>query len=452
MYNNFAPRKNFACAAAVCGRQQLPQQAYYFKDGFIMSAYIDEIKKKISQIVRFPSYQQPAENGMPFGEPAAEALKYFLSLAKNMGFETHNYDNYAGEVIYGEGEEFAVLAHLDVVPAGSGWTREPFGGEIDNEAGRIWGRGTMDDKGPAIIMLYCLKALKDEDFVPSRKIKLIVGCNEETGWACIDHYNKVAHMPDEGISPDADFPVIYAEKGILHVKFTFTVKGKFAELKGGERANMVCDLCTVSADTSYGNPADYGLFLEGGKVVSRGKSAHGSTPSEGLNAIEPILRYLKLDGMAELLFNVQFGLKGLKDETGELTFSPDMIKSCGDEVNVTCDIRYPATMTEEQILSKISGYGIPYKIEHSQAPLYGDKDGFLVKTLCDVYNEVCGTNAQPIAIGGGTYARALKHGAAFGPEEAGEESTIHQADEYITFEKIEKCFKLYKLALERLTK
>ncbi len=452
MYNNFAPRKNFACAAAVCGRQQLPQQAYYFKDGFIMSAYIDEIKKKISQIVRFPSYQQPAENGMPFGEPAAEALKYFLSLAKNMGFETHNYDNYAGEVIYGEGEEFAVLAHLDVVPAGSGWTREPFGGEIDNEAGRIWGRGTMDDKGPAIIMLYCLKALKDEGFVPSRKIKLIVGCNEETGWACIDHYNKVAHMPDEGISPDADFPVIYAEKGILHVKFTFTVKGKFAELKGGERANMVCDLCTVSADASYGNPADYGLFLEGGKVVSRGKSAHGSTPSEGLNAIEPMLRYLKLDGMAELLFNVQFGLKGLKDETGELTFSPDMIKSCGDEVNVTCDIRYPATMTEEQILSKISGYGIPYKIEHSQAPLYGDKDGFLVKTLCDVYNEVCGTNAQPIAIGGGTYARALKHGAAFGPEEAGEESTIHQADEYITFEKIEKCFKLYKLALERLTK
>lgn len=417
-----------------------------------MSAYIDEIKKKISQIVRFPSYQQPAENGMPFGEPAAEALKYFLSLAKNMGFETHNYDNYAGEVIYGEGEEFAVLAHLDVVPAGSGWTREPFGGEIDNEAGRIWGRGTMDDKGPAIIMLYCLKALKDEGFVPSRKIKLIVGCNEETGWACIDHYNKVAHMPDEGISPDADFPVIYAEKGILHVKFTFTVKGKFAELKGGERANMVCDLCTVSADASYGNPADYGLFLEGGKVVSRGKSAHGSTPSEGLNAIEPMLRYLKLDGMAELLFNVQFGLKGLKDETGELTFSPDMIKSCGDEVNVTCDIRYPATMTEEQILSKISGYGIPYKIEHSQAPLYGDKDGFLVKTLCDVYNEVCGTNAQPIAIGGGTYARALKHGAAFGPEEAGEESTIHQADEYITFEKIEKCFKLYKLALERLTK
>ena len=423
------------------------------KGRFKMSVYTDEIKKKISQIVRFPSYQQPAENGMPFGVPAAEALSYFLGLAKTMGFETHNYDNYAGEVIFGEGEEFAVLAHLDVVPAGSGWTHEPFGGEIDKENARIWGRGTMDDKGPAIIMLYCLKALKDEGFKPNRKIKLILGCNEETGWACMDHYKKVAHMPEEGISPDADFPVIYAEKGILHIKLKFTVKGaKFAELTGGERANMVCDLCTASADASFGDPEKFGLKLEGGKVVSRGKSAHGSTPDEGVNAIEPMLRYLKLDGIADLLFKDKLSLAELEDETGKLTLSPDVIKSAGDEIYITCDIRYPATYDEKFILSKISGYGIPYEVMHSQAPLYGEKDGFLVKTLCEVYNEVCGTDVQPIAIGGGTYARALKRGAAFGPEEAGEESTIHQANEYITFEKIEKCFKIYKLALERLTK
>ena len=269
----------------------------------------------------------------------------------------------------------------------------------------------------------------------------------------MDHYKKVAHMPEEGISPDADFPVIYAEKGILHLRLKFTVKGaRFAELAGGERANMVCDYCSASADASYGDPAEYGLTLEGGKVVSRGKSAHGSTPDEGVNAILPMLKYLKLDGIAELLFDKKLGLKGLKDETGELTLSPDVIKSVGDEVYITCDIRYPATYAEKDILAKVSGYGIAYEILHSQAPLYGEKDGFLVKTLCDVYNEVCGTQMQPIAIGGGTYARALKRGAAFGPEEAGEESTIHQANEYITFEKIEKCFSIYKLALERLTK
>lgn len=418
-----------------------------------MSQYTEEIKKKISQIVRFPSYRQPAESGMPFGAPAAEALKYFLGVANNMGFETHNYDNYAGEVIFGEGEEFGILAHLDVVPAGGGWKHEPFGGEIDAENGRIWGRGTMDDKGPAVIALYALKALKDEGFVPARRIKLILGCNEETGWACMDHYMKVAHMPDEGFSPDADFPVIYAEKGILHIKLEFDVtNGRFASLAGGELANMVCDCCSASADASYGDPAAYGLTIEGGKVISRGVSAHGSAPDSGVNAMLPMLRYLKLDDIADLLFVRKLGLDGLEDETGKLTLSPDVIRQSGHTLFITCDIRYPATMREEDILAKIDGCGVEYTVVNSQKPLYGEKDSFLISTLCSVYNEVTGKDMKPIAIGGGTYARALKHGAAFGPEEEGEESTIHRADEYITFEKIEKCFKIYKLAIERLTR
>ncbi len=417
-----------------------------------MASYTDDIKKKISQIVRFPSYQQPAESGKPFGAPAAEALTYFLSLATRMGFETHNYDNYAGEVIFGEGEEFAVLVHLDVVPAGSGWAHDPFGGEIDEVNGRIWGRGTMDDKGPAIIALYALKALKDEGFTPRRKIKLIAGCNEESGWACIEHYKKVTHMPEEGFSPDADFPVIYAEKGILHVKFEFDAGGgRFAELKGGERANMVCDLCTASADASYGDPSEYGLTLEGGRAISRGVSAHGSAPEEGKNAIEPMLRYLKLNDIADLLFETKFGLGTLEDETGRLTFSPNVIKQSGGKLYVTCDIRYPSSYDESHITDIIKEHGIPFEITNSQAPLRGDKDSPLVKTLCGVYNEVTGKELEPIAIGGGTYARALKRGAGFGPEEPGEDSTIHRADEYITFEKIEKCFKIYKLAIMRLT-
>ncbi len=419
----------------------------------MMSQYSEDIKKKISQIVRFPSYRQPAESGMPFGAPAAEALKYLLGVANNMGFETHNYDNYAGEVIFGEGEEFGILAHLDVVPAGGGWTHEPFGGEIDIENGRIWGRGTVDDKGPAVIVLYALKALKDEGFKPARKIKLILGCNEESGWACIDHYSKVAHMPEEGFSPDADFPVIYAEKGILHVKLAFDVKeGRFASLAGGEFANMVCDCCSASADASYGAPSVYGLTIEDGKVVSRGVSAHGSTPESGINAIEPMLRYLKLDDIADLLFVNKLGLDGLEDETGKLTLSPNLIKQSGYMLYVTCDIRYPATMSEEDILAKIAQCGIEYTVVNSQKPLYGEKDSFLISTLCSVYNEVSGKDMKPVAVGGGTYARALKRGAAFGPGEEGEESTIHRADEYITFEKIERCFKIYKLAIERLTR
>lgn len=418
-----------------------------------MNAYFDDIVKNLSQLIKFDSSQAPALEGKPFGEGCAKCLEYFLSLAEFLGFKTKNYDNYVGEVEFGSGEGFAVLAHLDVVPAGNGWTHDPFGGEVDRENGKIWGRGAMDDKGPAMIALYALKALKDEGFKPSKKIKLILGCNEETGWACIDHYNEVATMPDTGISPDADFPVIYAEKGIAHIKLEFCAKNAlFTGLKGGDRANMVCDYCEVNAPYKRETAEALGLSLEDGKIISRGKSAHGSTPEKGVNAIANMLDYLGLVEMKRLLFVDKFGLDKLEDETGWLTFSPDLIEQKDGKIYVTCDVRYPATYKLEDVLVPIEAANIPFELQHCQAPLYNDKEGELVRTLCDVYNEVTGKNVQPIAIGGGTYARALKCGAAFGPEEEGEECTIHQANEYITFEKIEKCFNIYKLALQRLTK
>lgn len=416
-----------------------------------MIEYFDDIVKNLSQIIRFDSYQTAAEKDKPFGDGCAKCLEYFLSLADYLGFETVNYDNYAGEVRFGSGEDFAVLAHLDVVPAGSGWTHEPFGGEVDRKNNRIWGRGAMDDKGPAIIALYAMKALKDSGFKPAKTIKLIVGCNEETGWACIDHYNKVAKMPETGFSPDADFPVIYAEKGIAHIKLAFPAENAtFRGLKGGDRANMVCDYCEAYAPEKSALLEQLGLEYAADKVISRGKSAHGSTPEKGVNAIEKMLDYLGLNEMCRLLFFEKFGLGDMEDETGKLTFSPNVIEQKGGKIYVTCDIRYPASYKFSDVTERIEKYGVPFEIEHAQAPLYHDRNGELVTTLLNVYREVTGKDARPVAIGGGTYARALKYGVAFGPEEEGEESTIHQPDEYITFEKIEKCFKIYKLALERL--
>lgn len=402
-----------------------------------MTEIFEDILRDISGIVKINSAEGEPEEGAPFGIGAKQALEYYLNLAKKFGFETRDFDGYASEVVWGEGEEFAILAHLDVVPAGGGWTHAPFGGEIDYENRRVWGRGTMDDKGPAVITLYALKSLKDGGFLPDRKIKLILGCNEESGWKCIDYYKSHAHMPDEGISPDADFPVIYAEKGILQLRLEFEAAGDY-EICGGERPNMVCDLCRVKKD---------GVLRE-----FRGKSAHGSTPEKGVNAILPALKFLGLDFIERMLFGDGFGLNALADETGRLTFSPNIICRDGDKIYVTADVRYPATMDRESVLSRIEKAGIPYSVLHEQPPLFNDKNGKLITTLCQVYNEVTGKNCKPIAIGGGTYARALKNGAAFGPEEAGEENTIHQANEYITFEKIDRCFKIYKLAIERLTK
>lgn len=417
-----------------------------FFRGIFMNKYFNDILSDISACVKFKSVQTEPIKGMPFGKGCAACLDYFLSLARSFGFETVNYDNYAGEVIFGEGEEFAVLAHLDVVPEGNGWNTDPFGGVIDYDNKKIWGRGTTDDKGPAVIILYCLKALKDEGFKPRKKIKLILGCNEESGWACMRYYKQHAVMPEYGFTPDSDFPVIYAEKGILHVKLKFPPSTDFSCLRGGVAANMVCEYCEVNAERDDEKLKLYNLTYEDGKVKSFGKSAHGSTPEFGINAISPVLKYLGLNDIHMALFG-DAPYKHFKDVTGKLSFSPDIIEQTEDGIFVTCDIRYPSTYKDEQVLELLP---CPYEVISHQPPLFNDKQGEFITTLCGVYNEVCHTSLQPIAIGGGTYARALKCGAAFGPQELDENCCIHDKNEFITFEKIEKCFKIYKLALERL--
>ncbi len=420
-----------------------------------MEKYLNDTVKTIQELIRIDSTNQPAEEGMPFGKGAARALQAFLSCAAAMGFETRNYDNYVGEVLFGEGEPFAILAHLDVVPAGSGWTHAPFGGEIEN--GKLYGRGAMDDKGPAVVCLYALKALKDEGFQPRKTIKLIVGCNEECGWGCIDHYKQCAEMPKVGFTPDADFPVIYAEKGILHVKFYFPVENApFTALYGGKGVNMVCDEAFAQCDKTEGAER-YSLRVEDGLLVSRGVSAHGSTPEKGKNALEPLFAYFArtnedMRRAHEILFEDIFGLKNFADETGRLTMSPD-IANYGDGILSVCvDIRYPATLPLQAVLDVLNKTGVRYEEIHHQSALFNPKDSFLIQTLQRVYNEATGERAEPIAIGGGTYARALECGAGFGPQLCGEPVTIHQKDEYISIPHVKFLLNLYRRAVEELTK
>ena len=419
-----------------------------------MKNYLDQAVKAISESIKFDSSLSEPLEGAPFGKGAADCLAHFLNLAKSLGFETANYDGYIGEVTFGEGkEEFAILAHLDVVPAGSGWTKPPFRGLVEN--GRIWGRGAMDDKGPAVAALFALKKLKDEGFVPKKKIKLILGLNEECGWKCIEHYNKVAHMPDEGFSPDANFPVIYAEKGILHIRADFPVeKNLFSSFKGGERINMVCDCCEAiplfPADPQKAKRL--GLEIADGKLISKGKSAHGSTPEEGVNAILPMLEYFGLQRILDCLFEDIYELKALKDETGNLTLSPDVISYKDGVLSVLVDIRYPATLPLSAVTEKLDRFGVKIETVSFQKPLFLDKNNFLVKTLQKVYDDYTGEKHEPIAIGGGTYARALKCGVAFGPEIEGEEVTIHQINEYITIDRVKLMLEIYSEAVRQLTK
>ena len=439
----------------------------------IMDAYFDEIVASTVKAIQFDTSMRPAEDNYPFGKETADCLAWFLGLAESFGFQTHNYDNYIGEVVFGSGEDFAVLAHLDVVPAGSGWKYPPFGGVINDDisAGgvtgkKIWGRGTMDDKTPAIVCLYALKALKDSGFTPKRTIKLIVGCNEEAGWKCIEHYNQVAVMPNEGFTPDANFPVIYAEKGIYHFEASFPIKNSpFYQLKAGERVNMVCDYAealitrkTAEALVNYQNPI-FGTTLSYDNstniLKAYGKSAHGSTPDKGANALQAMLYFFAqinedCKKAYDALFTDIYGLKDLEDETGKLTLSPDIAVFEDGVLKISCDTRFPATLALQTVQEKLSALDI--QTLNYQAPLYNDPNGTLISTLTKVYNDATGKAETPIAIGGGTYARALKCGSAFGPEICGEEDTIHQPNEYVTFERIKLMSELYFNALKEISK
>lgn len=424
-----------------------------------MKDYLKETVDAISKIVQFDSScQKPAPNA-PFGQENYDCLCSFLDKAQDMGFETHNYEGYAGEVIYGDAEEeFAVLAHLDVVPASGEWKYPPFGGVIAED--KIWGRGTMDDKGPAVCCLYAMKMLKDEGIKPAKKIKLIVGCNEESGWACIKRYKELAHMPENGFSPDADFPVIVREKGILHVRMHFpfpTEERPFSFLKTHHTANMVPDRCYSVPVGKYDRARmkKYALQRQTPKLTAFGKSAHGSTPELGMNAIEPMLRYYAEENarcaeLVHILFEDPYGMKKVERDGEVLTMSPNVICLKRDGVQVTFDIRYPSAMSLKEVKELLAQYGVLYETLSHQAPLRVDPESELVRTLLAVYEDCTGVKAEPIGIGGGTYARALKHGVAFGPEMAGDEPTIHQPNEYISLDRVELLLKMYYEAIKRL--
>ncbi len=427
-----------------------------------MNGYFETIIEKIREIVKIKSVKTPAKPNMPFGEGVYKALEYALNLGEELGLKCYNYDNYVGEIVFGEGsdeEGLAILCHLDVVPEGDEekWTFPPYSATVNG--GYLYGRGVVDDKAPAILCLYALKELKDNGFIPSKKIKLILGCDEESGWACIDHYNKVAVMPKTGFSPDGDFPVIYAEKGILHIESEFKLSDKIIEISGGERVNMVCDYAYAKINNLTENEItvlkNNGVIVENNIVKAYGKSAHGSTPKMGENAIDKLLKSLTKIGVLDCsiynaLFNNYEILKDIKDQTGDITFSPNVIYSQGDKLKVKIDIRYPATYLKEQIIDLLNGF-LNYKILSFQAPIMCDKNGDLVKSLVGIYNEEFLKGEDAIAIGGGTYARALKNGVAFGPSFL-DDNMCHVVDERMSITHLEKCYKVYLKAIKELSK
>ena len=455
---------------------------------------IDEMRDNIiattQELIRIKSVQDTPEEGKPFGKGVNKALEATLEIAKNMGFETGNIDGYAGYAEMGEGEEMlGILCHLDVVPEGSNWTYPPYAAEIHDD--KIYGRGSIDDKGPGVAALYAMKAVKDSDVILNKRVRIIFGTNEESGWGGMDYYLENAEVPDLGFSPDAEFPVIHAEKGIL----IFKLKEKFdnkdengkvtvKSIKGGNAPNMVPDHCEAELKGDFNEieeklnnflkDYDYDLSLEKKNdlilLKSEGVSAHGSMPADGQNAISQLMTFLSnLDlgdnDIADFIsfYNNKIGMEyygesigcGFEDDvSGKLIFNVGVIDLSTESGEITINIRYPVTNNAETVYT-----GMKEKLDENieleemqhKEPLYVEKDDPLVKNLMAVYRDIVGDEeSEPIAIGGGTYARAIEKAVAFGPLFPGQEELAHQKDEFIGIPDLIKNAKIYAGAIAAL--
>lgn len=464
-----------------------------------VSENFQEQMQTLKELVAIKSVAKESEEGnagdAPFGEGVDEAFHYMLDKGREMGFEPVNVDNYGGHIEFGEGREIMGIAvHLDCVPEGEGWDHDPFGcEEVD---GKIYGRGTNDDKGPAVAALYAMKALKDLGMQPDKRVRMILGLDEETNWIGLRYYLENEEAPDFGFTPDADFPVINGEKGIL----VFDVAKKFAKtnqaglefrsFRGGEAENMVAANARVivkadkkSEYDKIREKAKYFEELKGEEIVikpigksleltSKGVTAHGAHPELGKNAISIMMEFLGMldftsDDVSDFiefynkhigkeLNGESFGCRLQDDVSGETILNVGMIDMDTKSGRITVNIRFPVTAKEEDVYQGIdevcSKYNVGIVKKTSHAPLYISEDSEYVKKLMDAYRACTGDeDSQPIVIGGGTYAKAFDNCVAFGAKFPGGENVEHQKNEYIRKDEFLKMTQIYALAIRNCT-
>ncbi len=412
--------------------------------------------EKLATLISFKTEQGPAIDGKPFGEEIYRCLTWFNDLAKEFGFTVINYDNYMSEIVVGEGEELGIIGHLDVVPAGTGWNSDPY--TLTLKDGKYYARGIVDDKAPLLMCLFALKELKDNGVKFNKKIRLFAGCNEESGWEDVAYFNQNHTFPRWGFSPDGNFPVSYAEKGPNPTTFSFPFESKyFSEIKGGIVVNAVCDYAYAIGKIDLDLAKKHGLKVNGDKIESFGKSAHGSHPELGKNAILPLLRYVadcgeNIDGVIENLFEDKQGITKLGNETGYATLSPDLIKIENGKLVITCDFRVPAKMTTADFIPLFEKVGVPFVMRKAREPLFVPKDSELVEKLNSAYATVTGEKLEPLSLSGATFAGVFECGVAFGPELPGVDYHIHEPNEYMSASEIPLVYDIYLQAIKELIK
>ncbi len=463
----------------------------------------EEFKQDLISLVKIPSvYDSSGTPGAPFGQNVSKCLNRFLEIGEKLGYKAKDYDGYAGELDLGDGDRIiGILGHCDVVPAGEGWKTEPFDPVLVEN--RLYGRGSSDDKGALLACMYAATQLKDDGKIPEGiKIRIIIGTNEEEDWEDMPYYlQKTDAVPDYSIVPDAQFPVIYCEKGLYDVDIIYNHETPdsdaeivLEDLNGGSARNAVA--AKAEAVLGFGSGEVRAELLEATSklvqneiekqrfdgasrieddkliVTINGKNAHAMNPEKGINAgmqLIAVLNRLPAEKFSHHKFTAEYcrvigddyfgeknGLACSDEESGKLTMSVGTYKmSEGGSVIMQASIRYPSSAKFEDIKTKTDqafggGAFSVTQISHMK-PVYFKKTDPFVNLLMNVYRDVTGDKeTQPISIGGATYARAIPNAIAFGPIFPWEEELAHEPNEFVDLDSLEKAADIYYNAIEKI--
>ena len=455
------------------------------------NAQKDDYLKDLTTLVKIPSVRDDSQAtaDAPLGPGPAKALHAFLEMAKKDGFRTKNIDNVVGYAEWGEGDEtVAILAHLDVMPAGNGWDSDPFDPIIKD--GNFIGRGSSDDKGPGLAAYYALKTLKDMGVKFHKKVRFVAGTDEENDWTGMTKYFETEPMPDLGFSPDAEFPVYNGEKGMFSIKLDMAGGNEgddvLKSFKSGLRFNMVpreADVVVEVEDNQAVMDA-YTDFLDNNPVTGEayedkdglhlemiGKAAHGMEPEKGINAGTYMARFLQqlklgvnaknfVDYISNYL-HLDDRMKGFDgaftdDVMGDLTMNAGIMNFDGQKGgHLDMNFRFPKGITPDDILNKVKPVAADFNIDAHydtfHAPHFVSPDDPMVKTLMKSYIDVTGDkDAKPECIGGRTFGQLIDNGVAFGALMPDTPNTMHQANEYQPVDDLVKSMAIYMQAIHDL--
>lgn len=430
-----------------------------------------EALKALDTIISQPSFNQEAAENAPFGKNIRQALEKMMNICQELGFKTYiDPDGYYGYAEIGQGQKtFGIIGHLDTVPAGNlnKWNYDPFKCTVKD--GIIYGRGIQDDKGPTIAALFAIKALMDSGYTFNKKIRFIFGTDEEILWRGIAQYNKKESGIDLGFSPDAEFPVTYAEKGLQQ---SYLIGPGTDQLS----VKITGPFNAVPAQAFYNGPKlkevketldnlgfDYKENEDGITVL--GKTIHAMKAPEGINAVTrlsmalaQVFDFQPLNFLGKLVKEDATGtsvLGDIEDETGHLTFNISSLEINEKETRMQLDMRIPSTIDHDQLIDKLSKavqkYDLTYQHYDYLEPLHIPIDSELVQTLMDVYRESTGDkNAEPQISGGATFARTMHNCVAFGAMLPTTPDYMHQINEQWSVNDFYKAMDIYAEAIKRL--